>query len=722
MLSVPLLFATVADGFCQGSSNVNIRGHEVVYVSGTTVYAEALLGDRWVGRYWNSEGRVDSPSNPWIDEAFEISIKDSPTPPTMTGTSLSRGWNWLSASELPVKADRGTRHAVVELSNSLLPIKVKIHTLLDGTPVLTRWLDITNTANQSVALVKLSPWTGRLWAADAPVTLGHSIRWQIGWEGWVGWTPLRVGTNSIENNRGLSYDDPFFILHNASKGEYFFGHLAWPTNYLMEFQNNGGLTFKIGPTAVNALRVIARGETITTPAVHLGPVKGDFDKAVQAMLDHVRRTVLPKRNPRLSYLIQDLFPEDQPLTVYRGKDYNEENVKKEIDVASAAGLELIIVDGPTWCTAYGNWLVPDPQRFPHGLGPVREYAHQKGMLFGLYAEPEGGREGYCSETNGVCIGGWDQSEVFVQHPDWFFQPKRGSILNLAIPEAAAYLETELSRIVEHYKLDLYRHDFNSPLLRQGSETQRDGFVECDYWRHYDALNSMLARLHTKYPNVIIHQASAGGTRLDLSSVAYWEENYTSDRVSYPYVYQMLSGLSVYLPPEILVTPHGMAGNAKNQPDLETMLRGAYTLGNTPMIFNGMLPKSLEEFTPEEQKQFRRYSELYRNFIRPMIALTKVYHHAPVNAAGGVESGNWFAMEFTSPDKTKGWATIIRLSKDAPTSYLLKPKGLDPRRQYKVTFDNTRQMKVMNAATVMQDGLRTQTTEQVASELLLFEAQ
>ena len=49
-------------------------------------------------------------------------------------------------------------------------------------------------------------------------------------------------------------------------------------------------------------------------------------------------------------------------------------------------------------------------------------------------------------------------------------------------------------------------------------------------------------------------------------------DYTSDRVVYPYVYQMASGLSVYLPPETLVTPIGMAGNGKNQPDFVTQLR------------------------------------------------------------------------------------------------------------------------------------------------------
>ncbi len=61
----------------------------------------------------------------------------------------------------------------------------------------------------------------------------------------------------------------------------------------MEFQKAGGLTFKIGPISTHVLRVVDPGETIATPAVHLAHVKGDFDATVQAMHNHIRRSVLP---------------------------------------------------------------------------------------------------------------------------------------------------------------------------------------------------------------------------------------------------------------------------------------------------------------------------------------------------------------------------------------------------------------------------------------------
>jgi alpha-galactosidase len=690
---------------------------EIRYRSGKTVYLERLRAGRWQGCGWSAEGRCEFPE-PWESDAFDLRVKDRPTPAADPATPLGDGWKWGELARIPA-AEAGSTHVAVHLQHRRLPIELCVHTRLDGTAVLVRWLEMTNQSAQPLALLGCVPWCGRLWSGAAPIALGHSLRWDVFWEGWFGWTQLKDGPNVFKQDRGLSWDDPFFVLRSDARGEYFFGQLAWPANYVMEFQKDDGLAFKMGPLAVNALRVLGPGETIATPAVHLGCVKGDFDAAVQAMHDHIRRSVLPRQRADRSFRVQYIHPEDQPLTVYRGDAYNEASVMKCMDVAAAVGMEAFIVDGPTWCSAYGNWLVPDKKRFARGLKPLVEYAHQKGLLFALYAEPEGGREGYTSVNGGATIGPWSESRVFREHPQWFVQPQ--SVLNLAIPEAAAYLESEIGRIVEHYGLDLYRHDFNAPQRGEGSLTRRDGFLESDYWRHYEALRQIMARVRGKYPNLILQQASAGGTRLELDTLARWHEHYTSDRASYPYVYRMASGLSVYLPPEALVTPNGMAGNGRDQPDLVTMLRGAYALGNTPMIFNAMLPKDLAELKPGERERWLHYGKIYRTFIRPLLAACKVYHHAPVNATGGVESGDWFAMEFASPDRTKGWATVIRLSRSGPDTYLLKPRGLDPTRTYAVTSDNLGTIEVMRGTVLAREGLKVRTPGNPLSELLLFEA-
>lgn len=704
--------------FAQESGDIKVEvipRHEIQYVSGKTVYVEALQDGRWVGRYWSADGRID-PAKFWgDDDAFKIRMKNRPTPPTFPGTSLSLGWQWVSSSESP-GSHPGTRDAIVELYSLIYPIDLKIHTLLDGTPILTRWLEITNKSSSPIALTGLSPWSGRLWIRDAAIMLGHSMRWDDQWVGWLGWTPLREGKNVFIQNRGLAWDDPYFLLHNASRGEYFFGQLAWPVNYHMKFYREpNGVSFSIGPSEFNALRVIAPGETIATPAVHLGPVKGDFDHTVQVMHEHIRRSVLPTRAPKRAYLIQYLFPEDQPLTVYHGAQYNVADVEKVMDVAKAAGAEVFILDGPTWCQTYGDWLTPNKKAFPDGLSTVVDYAHKKGLLFGIYAETEGGRRGYCAE--GVCIADWRESQLYEEHPWWFVEPS--SILNLSIPAAGAYFRNILVQMGDHYHLDLYRHDFNSPLRGRGSETLRDGFLESDYWRHYQAFYSAFQHLHETHPNLIIQQASGGGTRLDLDTIGTFQENYTTDRASFPDLFRTAAGVSVFLPPEILVSPNGMD---KNLPDTTTTLRGIYALGNTPMIFNGILPNSMGNFKPGMGRLYDRYATLYKTFIRPLLPTCRVYHFVPINATSGFDAGHWLDMEFTSPDGRRGWATIIRLDRQEPNSYLFKAKGLVPTAKYQVTFDNTGKKVEMDGERLMQEGVTIHTTAEVGSELLLLRAQ
>ena len=153
------------------------------------------------------------------------------------------------------------------------------------------------------------------------------------------------------------------------------------------------------------------------------------------------------------------------------------------------------------------------------------------------------------------------------------------------------MESELTGLIEGLQLDIYRHDQNLGGGRDGSATLREGFLESDWWRHHAAFYAICDRIRARHPDLILQQASGGGTRLELATLAHWDENYTSDRVAYPYVYQMASGLSVYLPPETLVTPIGMAGNCRNQPDFVTQLRAVYASARPLSSLTGCCPRA-----------------------------------------------------------------------------------------------------------------------------------
>jgi hypothetical protein len=176
-----------------------------------------------------------------------------------------------------------------------------------------------------------------------------------------------------------------------------------------------------------------------------------------------------------------------------------------------------------------------------------------------------------------------------------------------------------------------------------------------------------------------------------------------------------------LPPETFVIGLGADGGvARGHPmNMETNLRTIFSL-STPWIFAGMAAPSLEEMAPKSLEGFRRYAKMYREFIRPILRECIVYHHSPISSRGGVGDSPWFAMEFASSDRDKGWATIVRMGPSESDEYRFNPRGLNREGDYVVTFDSTRETARVDGLRLVQEGLSIRLEEVCSSELLLFE--
>jgi len=69
---------------------------------------------------------------------------------------------WLRAEKSEAHNPDGLL-VTVELASSARPITVKIHTLLEGGPVMVRWLEVTNTGKTATAITAVSPRSGLVW-------------------------------------------------------------------------------------------------------------------------------------------------------------------------------------------------------------------------------------------------------------------------------------------------------------------------------------------------------------------------------------------------------------------------------------------------------------------------------------------------------------------------------------------------------------------------------
>lgn len=688
----------------------------VSYRTGWVVYEESLSGGQWVGRGWNGAGYINfydgriNPARHAAPEAFRLEVD---------GQSLIGDWKW---GGLTKKASAGGGlHVVVTLTHGIRPVTVRIHTQMDGTAVLTRWLEVVNTSSHPAAISRVDSWSGVLrrndrWRGHLGETgeplysLGYFDDSAWGGEDDFHWHPLPAAGYRVDGRyRRGRYRHPFFVLRNNATGELFIGQLAWSGGYSFDFDLNteladgqdAAMTFAAGPDAPAPLRIIAPGESVQTPELHLGLVFGDLDAAVQAMHDHLRKSVLtPPARGRRSWIASGIGPEIE-ITV--------EQVNHAIDVAGQIGAEIFFVDaswhtppkGNWWKTA-GDWQV-DRQRFPEGLKPFRDRVHAAGMLWGLWMD---------AERFGI------QSRMAREHPDWLAMNYAGKremsgLIDLTNPEVAHWMEDSIARVIEENQLDFFRLDYNTEYDR-GIRSLRDGYIENGYWRYYEVLYAIYDRLRARFPKVIFENCAGGGGRTDIGMAHRFDHTDATDWQIAPRSFSITNGITMALPPEYVDRlVGGQNGQSAASFDFQTRL-----LMFLDPKFGFIYPLGAEP-NPLMIRRLKHSVGIYKDFVRPYIETSRIYHHTP--EVSGKDPQGWGVLELASADRSRSLCGLFQLSAPVHSEYRLYPRGIDLSRRYRVTFDNLGETALIEGYTLVESGLPVRLETALTSELILFEA-
>lgn len=700
----------------------------VSYRSGLAAYQESLSRGQLVGRGWNGSGytnpeseRFDAGSHP-APQAFWVE---------MDGQLLRSHWEWSDFSQ--AETENGLK-AVLELRHSVRPVIVRVHTLLDGTPILTRWLEIENCSDQPSALSTAFPWSGVLQTCAydiddeaSPYSVGYFIDTHWGNEGDFDWRALpRAGYRIDGRYRRGRHRHPFFVVRNHQGGEQFVGTLAWSGGYAFEFDVDDGdsregsrLWFRAGPDGPAPLRVIAPGETVTTPEMHLGVVIGDFDDGIQALHDHLRTSVIPPQNPEHAGLVVSGIGPEQELT--------PELIFSEIDACADAGAEVFLIDASwytppngSWHATVGDWQV-SPERFPGGLKPFRDYVHGKGMKFGLWMD-------------GERVG--PESRIAKERPDWLARPYGdfavggrhlrplseaqtggglGGMIDLTRPDVAEWMESEIDRLIVEHELDLFRLDYNIGNIGAGAYSEQSGFVENAYWRYYEAVYGIYARLSARHKHVIFQNCASGGARTDVGMVRYFDHTWVTDWQIAPRAFSITNGMSMALPPERVDRLAGMGQSGQRTAELDFQFRLQLFVHPSLNWFH------LKDAAPNavQQARIRNAVRIYKEFVRPIHPTSRIYHHTPV--VKGFEPRGWGVLELAARDRSRAVVGLFRLSDPAEPEYLLRFRGIDPGRRYRVTFDNSSESCEVDGIALTRTGITSRLETALTSELLLAEA-
>ena len=696
----------------------NANKMEFRYGSDMAIYSEKLIYGRLICTDYHATGMPQAEESRMCKHpiaAFDLEID---------GADATYGWNFVSWNTK--REDDGRASATLILENEIFPLRLKIVTFCGENGYFTRKMFLKNLSNEAIGITGISPLCGVLWETSdeftVPLRDGDVIPYTVGGyldnhpctEGTFSWRDVMYNTTvEFGSNKGQSgHSHPFAIAHNRVMGGYFVCQLEWSSNWRFRFFNDflhiggggGGeyirLCFDLAPTARGVMRVLESGEEVGAPAIHFGYFFKNFDDVIQRLHIYQRKYILA-RSP-LGY-----EPSYSAHWGYEGWDMNPERLKTHIDRIADMGIEMFLVDagwygkpGTDWYKTVGDW---DDERVPGALSEIVDYAHSKGLLFGLWIEPES-------------IG--TESRLYKEHPEWILKRYGKNVercLDLSCPEAEDWVEKQIVSVIERYRLDLLRIDFNSS-FGEGGFRQRGKYQENTHWRHVEALYRIFDRIRERFPNLVFENCASGGGRTDLGMMSRFSRTQISDWCKYPRVARIFNGLSICLPPETLLTMCGPAVSTHRYGGIEMQLQGAI---QGSLYFNPPAPAD-EPMNGELSQMIRYYMELYKNFLRPIQSECKMYHHTPV--VPGFQGRGWVVNEFVSKDASSAYATVFRLSDTKEDTWIFKPRGVDMSKNYKVSFVGCDSSFVLNGYTLTQTGIRIRLDSPLTSQMLLLEVQ
>ena len=320
-------------------------------------------------------------------------------------------------------------------------------------------------------------------------------------------------------------------------------------------------------------------------------------------------------------------------------------------------------NGYWWHSAVGNWT-PDRERFPDGLAPVADAAHEVGSKLLLWYEPE--RANVDSD--------WAHA-----HPEWMLaasgapavpldEPVDSAfIVNLGNPAALEWVCNEILQSLTDNKVDVYRQDFNimpEPFWLNNDEPGRRGMTEVKY---IAGLYRYLDFLHARLPHLIMDNCAGGGRRLDFEMVSraitLWRSdysNYIDGKQCHGYY------LNQWLPVNCT------CGASMNPYDYRSILAAGvnFTWG----ALGGYSSPSIEG----EKAIIRLYRGLKDYFLEDFY---------PLSGYGDItRDDQWMAYQLNRPSDGTGIVVAFRRKESPDSTYTVQLRGLDPDASYWLRYD------------------------------------
>ena len=488
----------------------------------------------------------------------------------------------------------------------------------------------------------------------------------------------------IESHKGVKNTQPsnpsFLLSLNTAQfsetvGEVIAGALAWSGNYRISFERDDShrLSIVAGISPYASAYPLSSGATFVTPEMLYTWSCEGAGGASRNLHRWARRFGVyggGQVNPTL-------------LNSWEGAyfDFTTETLLRMMDDTAAMGLEMFVVDDGWFGNEFprndadaglGDWEV-NRTKLPEGIDYLAQYAHGKGLKFGIWIEPE--------MVN-------PKSRLALDHPEWvvqapgreIIQGRNQWILDLANPAVQDFVFSifdntmQLAPNIDYIKWDCNRiiNNFGSTYLG----AQQDRF----YVEFTQGLYNVMRRIREKYPKVIIQCCSSGGGRVDYGALAYLNEIWTSDNtdaISRAYIQYSTSLIF----PACVMGAH-VSAVPNHQTSGVTPLKYRFDMACTGRLGMELQPRT---FSADDRALADRCIASYKGY-RDLVFNGDLYRLA------SPYSSSYYGLMYVSEDKSRAVVFTFCTHFEPRTvgGKTFRLQGLDPARRYKVTEQNVDQ--------------------------------
>ncbi|RPJ49698.1 MAG: alpha-galactosidase [Chloroflexi bacterium] len=592
----------------------------------------------------------------------------------------------------------GVQHQVARCQSPELA--VDYHVLrYDGTALLELWPVARNTTQHVQRITRLDSLSLPIPARETEL-LSFTGNWGVEFEPQ---TTILSGTEVIQSRSGRSSkgNHPWFTLYQAGAGV-LSGAVAWSGNWVFRFEPlaEGGYRISGGLNDWEFYKDLRPGEEMEGPHVVL--VLGDDLNAVSQQYASVGRKHWYPRNA----LSAKAPVEWNHWWPYEDVEINEEVFQRNVEVAARLGMEVCTLDagwfGPSdpathWYEYRGDWDLVNQPRFPHGIRPLADLVHARGMAFGLWCEIEG---------LGI------HAKLAVDHPDYpaIRQGERLGYVCFGNPDVQEWAFQTLSRLITEYQADWIKLDFNLDPGAGCDRTDHGHGAGDGLYAHYMGYYRTLERIRQAFPEVVLENCSSGGLRIDLGILRRTDFTYLSDPDWPVHDLQIFWGASGMLAPDALLHWGYGEWRSKNPPPQQRFNPRDPNL--TPRQFDYYTRISMLNVYGFSQKlpdlpdwmleRIKLHTRIYKEHVRRFVREADLYRLTPQPLRSG-QGERLCAFQYSLPGSEEHLLFVFRLPGEVQQGkiYLL---NLLPARTYQIEGFENEPSRQATGRELMEHGL------------------